>query len=229
MDLIEIEDNQLGIPIFCINLNHSIKRKQSIQKNWIENLGFDIQFWNATNKTDPIIESIDKKSPFVHDRELKIGEIALSISYTKLLEHIMSKNLDEVIIIEDDTFPNPILSIIKNTNNIPDLLFQYIRLCKNEFGDMQLLQLHKHNFHNTFFIQNELEYCYIPNYGYWGAVANYFSKDGIQSMYEGIKNHNIVIDHYWNIPGLQNKIAISKMSFFLHCQNCSNYFQSEAQ
>lgn len=216
----------IKIPIFCINVETSTKRKESIQKNLIEDLGFDIEFWKATSKDDPIISSIDTDAPYLK-RELKTGEIALAISYSKLLKHIIDSNLNEAIIIEDDILPNPILPLIKNTNNISALLFDYIRLCKKEFPDMELLQLHKHLYHNSFPIIEEYDYCYKPNYGFWGTPSNYFTQEGARSMYEAIKDYKLVVDHYWKMPLLKNKIGISKMSFFIHCHQCSKYFPSE--
>lgn len=41
-----------SIPMYCINLDRAIERRAFIEKKWIEELGFDINFWKAQDQRD---------------------------------------------------------------------------------------------------------------------------------------------------------------------------------
>jgi GR25 family glycosyltransferase involved in LPS biosynthesis len=204
----------MTIPIFCINLKSSTKRKQFIQKEWIDKYGFNINFWQATDKNDPKIENINKKTPYL-DRDLLLGEIALIDSYINLLEYIQNHNIKEVIIMEDDIFPNPIFGMIDDIN-LPNIFFKYIQLCKNEFKNLNMLLMHRICCSNAFNINMEYEYCYQVTNAPWGAQMNYYNSTGIKKFYQNIKNYQFLIDEYSKMKYLWGYIGLLKNPFAFH-------------
>lgn len=200
----------MNIPIFCINLKSSITRKQQIQETWINKYGFNINFWEATDKNDPKIQNINTQT-----RYFLSGEMALIHSYINLLEHIQKHNIKEVIIMEDDIFPNPVFGVIDNIN-LPNILFKYIDLCKNEFKDLNILLMHRISCRNTFNIKREYEYCYQITSAPWGAQMNYYNSVGIKKFYENIKDYQFLIDEYSKMKYLWGYIGLLKNPFAFH-------------
>jgi GR25 family glycosyltransferase involved in LPS biosynthesis len=204
----------MNIPIFCINLKSSITRKQFIQKEWIDKYNFDIKFWEATDRNDPKIKNINKKTPYLN-RDLLVGQIALIDSYIKLLEYIQNNNIKEVIIMEDDIFPNPVFNIIENIS-LPNILFKYIELCKNEFQNLNILLMHRISCQNTFNINKEYNYCYQVTSAPYGAQMNYYNSAGIKKFYENIKDYQYLIDQYSKMKYLWGYIGLLKNPFAFH-------------
>jgi GR25 family glycosyltransferase involved in LPS biosynthesis len=204
----------MSIPIYCINLESSKQRKSFIEKEWIEKYGFDIKFWKATSKNDPIIQNIEKKTPHIN-RTMGDGEIALIHSTITLLEYLINNNIKEAIIMEDDVFPNPIFNFISNIN-LPQIMFNYIEKCKKEFQNLNILMLHRVSCKNSFGIEEEFEYCYKTIHPPWGAQMNYYNSVGIKKFYDNIKDYQILVDHYGKMKGLWGFIGLTKTPFAFH-------------
>lgn len=204
----------MSIPIYCINLESSKDRKKTIEKQWIEKYGFNISFWTAVDKTDPIIQKINKNTSKVN-RPLMDGEVALILSYISLAEHIIKNNIKEVIIMEDDVFPNPVFDFMSNIN-IPNLMFSYIQKCKNEFEKLSILLMHRPACSNKFKIKKEFDHCYSLITPPYGAQMNYYTNSGIQKMYNNLKNNELIVDQYAKMQYLMNTIALSKHPFCFH-------------
>jgi GR25 family glycosyltransferase involved in LPS biosynthesis len=204
----------VSIPIYCINLESSKDRKKTIEKQWIEKYGFNISFWTAVDKTDPIIQKINKNTSKVN-RPLMDGEVALILSYISLAEHIIKNNIKEVIIMEDDVFPNPVFDFMSNIN-IPNLMFSYIQKCKNEFEKLSILLMHRPACSNKFKIKKEFDHCYSLITPPYGAQMNYYTNSGIQKMYNNLKNNELIVDQYAKMQYLMNTIALSKHPFCFH-------------
>ena len=123
----------MNIPIFCINLERATERKEYIQKEWIDKLGFDITFWKAYDRRNieqnKIIYPYDKNLTIkTIGRELNTGEIACSTSFCMLYEHCLNNNINEILIIEDDAIP------INDTKKV----FEYISAGKQEFPNSHI-------------------------------------------------------------------------------------------
>lgn len=202
-------------PIFCINLESSTDRKKFIQSQWIDRHNLDITFWKATQKTDVSLQFIEKKSTYMK-RDFLIGELALIDSNIKLLKYILEKNIDEVIIMEDDIFPNPVFELIENMN-LSNIMYEYIQKCKEEFENLSILLMHKPLAKNSFEIAQEYKFCYRPKTLPWGTNMNYYTLRGIELMYDSIKKYDCVLDHWHRMPNLKNQIGLTKNSFCFHC------------
>jgi GR25 family glycosyltransferase involved in LPS biosynthesis len=221
----------MKIPIFCINLESSTQRKNFIQERWIDRYGFDIKFWKGVSKEDYLVKNTSKKSRFLPNRLMKDGELGLIYSYINLCEYILDSNLSEVIIMEDDIYPNPLFSFISN-QNIPDLVFDYIAECKKEFTGLQLLLMHKPAAKNSFIINEELNYSYLLTQTYpWGAQMNFYTKNGIEKIFQSLKSLEIIVDHYHHMKSAINHIAITKTPIAFHNEFCQtknkNFISSE--
>ena len=81
---------------YYINLDSAIERKQKF-------LNPDYQRWKATTKSE-VSGYIDKKmlSMYNFGRESHLARCACFLSHTKLLEEIVDKKLNDVLILEDD-------------------------------------------------------------------------------------------------------------------------------
>jgi len=126
------------IPIFCINLDRAKERKKLIQKKWIDELGFEITFWNGYDRRDiennKFIYKYDKSlSIGLLKRELNCGEIACATSFCMLYEYILNNNIKEAIIMEDDVSP-----VIFHRSEV----FDYINQGKLEFSKSELMLMH---------------------------------------------------------------------------------------
>ena len=126
--------------IFCINLNRATDRKHSMTQDWINRLGLDIQFWSAFDR-----QMIDRHQNMIYEcnqnmakqkfnRVLSNGEIACATSFYQLFEFILTQNINECIIMEDDIIP-----LIDSK----EIIFSSIKKAKIEFPSMELLLMHK--------------------------------------------------------------------------------------
>ena len=101
---------------YYINLDSAIERKQKF-------LYTDYQRWKATTKSE-VSAYVDKKmlSMYNFGRESHLARCACFLSHTKLLEEIVKKKLNDVLILEDDAKVtenfNPIIEVPVNTDAI---------------------------------------------------------------------------------------------------------------
>lgn len=205
----------MNTPIFCINLESATNRKLLIQTEWIDKLGLNINFWKATPKNNEKLKFINKILPNLN-RELFDGEIALIDSYVQLLEHIQNSNIKEVIIMEDDVFPNPIFNLIPNIN-LSNILDQYIKLCTQEFPELNLLLMHRISCANSFRINTEFDFCYkVGKHHVWGAQMNYYNSIGIEKMFNNLKDYRCIVDNYHIMDNLRGYIGLTKTPFAFH-------------
>ena len=129
----------MDIPIFCINLERATERKEHIQKEWIDKLGFNITFWKAFDKKDLTEKDKQKdnqlKNVIYFSRSLySLGEIACIKTFISLYQYLLENKYQEAIIMEDDITPliknkQEIINNNKNyendkKNKIENLLFQ---------------------------------------------------------------------------------------------------------
>lgn len=201
----------MNIPIFCINLESSIERKAFIQKEWIDKYGFDIKFWKAITKNDSRIQILDPFSQRLN-RMLHLEEIALILSTIDLLQYCINQNLYEVIIMEDDIFPNPIFQYIYN-KELPKIVFDYIKKCVSEYPNINILLMHRIDCENRFSIQEEKEYCYLTYTPPYGAQMNYYSLNGIHKTLETLTTMKYLVDEY---PKTITDICLTKCPIAYH-------------
>lgn len=194
----------MSIPIFCINLERAIERKEKIRKLWVENLGFDITFWPAWDRRE--IENGKFYFPYDPEltqktikKQLSTGEIACATSHCMVYEHAIKNNLEHCIVMEDDILPTNFTckiekkgfeDLVSNLNKeMPKcdifLLFHYY----NKLNEQNPIKE----------TSNLLMYEKLP----WGAHMIYLNKNGIKKMYDNLNKICYLADH-WNLFPFSN-------------------------
>jgi GR25 family glycosyltransferase involved in LPS biosynthesis len=170
----------MNIPIFCLNLERATERKEYIQKEWIDKLGFNINFWKSYDRRDIennnyIYQYNKELAKQNFGRELSYGEIACATTFCMLYEYLLNNSYEEAIIMEDDIIP-----LISDKKE----LFHTIDQGKTEFPLSELMLLHKsRNPHNVSIKREYHSLCKRPC---WGNQLFYINKAGL------IKTHNIL-------------------------------------
>lgn len=185
----------MKIPIICINLERATRRRKKIEKLWVNNLGFDIQFWKAWDRRD--IEN--GKFYFKYDaqltqntikRQLNSGEIACATSHCMVYEYAINLKLDYCIVMEDDILPS-------KTTNI-ESLDRIVRVVQ-QLPNANIVLLHEiYNRINTIPTISETQDFKILEKWPFGNQMTFFTKYGLQAMYNNLHTLNYMADH-WNI------------------------------
>jgi GR25 family glycosyltransferase involved in LPS biosynthesis len=200
----------MNIPIFCINLERAIERKEFITKKWIDELGLDITFWKAYDRRD--IENNKFIYPYNKQlaiqtigRQLSNGEIACATSFCMLYEFLIEKKYNEVLIMEDDIVPNFIDKSV---------LFNKIEIIKKEFTQTEMILLH--NMHpvqmqsqkNEIFYDKKIEssLCKIAPFG---NQLFYIKLNAIKIIYDILKTMSMAADHPQDILAKENLVCIA--------------------
>lgn len=183
------------IPIFCINLERAIKRKKRIEKEWVNELGFDITFWNAYDRLE--IEKNNYIYPYNLDvaiidngRPMNTGEIACATSFCMLYEYALLNNLQEIIVMEDDAIP---------IGNIRDI-FKLIEFGKKEFTQSQIFLLSKPDevwkkrFTIEEYFYEKKQYFSLCKNAPWGNQLIYLNNKGIETLYHILKTMTMPAD-----------------------------------
>lgn len=203
------------IQIFCVNLERAKERKELIQKEWIENLNININFWKAYDRRDIELGNFlypydSCKTKKYLKRDLSNGEIACLTSYITLYEFLISSKYDEVIVMEDDVSPIS----IENKNDFYNL----IENGKEEFPGTDLMVLHKAttkainvpNVSKKYFNQ----YRIIP----YGNMMLYLNKNAMNKIICLLKKFIFPADHpqriLWEKKEL--KVIVAKQPICRH-------------
>ena len=170
----------MNIPIFCLNLERATERKEYIQKEWIDKLGFNINFWKSYDRRDIennnyIYQYNKELAEQNFGRELSYGEIACATTFCMLYEYLLNNYYEEAIIMEDDIIP-----LISDKKE----LFHTIDQGKIEFPLSELMLLHRSR--NPHGVSIKREYHSLCKSPCWGNQLFYINKAGL------IKTHNIL-------------------------------------
>lgn len=202
------------IPIFCINLDRAKERKQRIQKEWIDGLGFDIQFWKAYDRRDIekreyVYKYDSEKTKQNLNRELSTGEIACATSFAMLYEFAISNNFEEIIVMEDDISPKI---------NDKNMLFDYINQGKEEFPDSEFMVLQGRSLKQKhMYIDTKLFFSKINPVPY-GNLLLYLNKSAILKVYNLLNTMMYPADNPHRILFYNNKleVIVSNLSLTYH-------------
>jgi GR25 family glycosyltransferase involved in LPS biosynthesis len=125
--------------IFCLNLDRAIERRACIQQEWVDNRGFDIDFFSAFDRRE-----LDRGNfPFPYDdqetrkligRSMSMGEIACASSHLMLLKHAIKCGHEEIVVMEDDVMPSD--------NTTPERMLEVIENSKKAFPHVSVLIMH---------------------------------------------------------------------------------------
>lgn len=197
----------MTIPIFCINLERAIERRNLIQTKWIDGLSLDINFWPAYDRRD--IEKGKTIYPYNKEnarqsmgRELSDGEQACCTSFCMLYEYLIENSYQEAIIMEDDIHP-----VITDKKE----LFSIINQGKKEFPQSEIMLLF--NPREPLKIKRDINQFVICKTQIWGNQLVYMKNIGIRKQYNLLRTMNKVAD-YRNYG--KNTIIISKNPLCTH-------------
>jgi hypothetical protein len=177
----------MEIPIFCINLERAKERKENIEKQWIKELGFDINFWKAYDRRDIannkfIYQYSKEEAISFFGRELNNGEIACATSFCMLHEYLLNNDYNEAIIMEDDIIP-----LIENKEE----LFNKVKQGKIEFPESEMMIFHKYPFSDPVQLEkiysNKKEHFSMCEESPWGNQLFYVNKNAILKLYNMLK------------------------------------------
>jgi len=112
--------NLLNIHIYCINLQNAVKRRNFMEKQ-VKKAGFtNFEFIEGLDGSlldmSQLIEDglyDDESARKYHNRPLRLGEIALSLSHGRVYEKILKEKLNIALILEDDA-----LFVVKRLNTV---------------------------------------------------------------------------------------------------------------
>ncbi len=202
----------MDIPIFCINLERATERKEYVQKEWIDKLGFDITFWKAFDKKDLTEKDKEQDNQLLNTlysrKFYSVGEIACVKTFISLYEYLLENKYQEVIIMEDDITP-----LIKNKQE----LFDYISQGKIEFPDAEVMVLFEPNpkDKNTVFLK--ARYFSSSISPPWGNQLLYINSKGIQNIVSLFKVVNVTASQPQQLIAKKpNKVIVSNSGLCSH-------------
>lgn len=207
-------------PIFCVNVPASAARKQKFAAQWVRDLGFSVQFWDAVDKTSPEIVAKMATKPYVRNpagqyfRPMVPGELSLIATYIQILQHSVQHKYAGVIIMEDDVAPNFMLSLLKSTP--ADVLDTYVSSCIADYPALDLLLLHRPAPWNSYAVLREMPTCYVLDVPPWGAQMNFYTLRGMQKMLQNIQTGQVILDQYHRMPNFRSHICLAKIPFCVH-------------
>lgn len=202
----------MDIPIFCINLERATERKEYIQKEWIDKLGFDITFWKAFDKKDLTEEDKQPNNQLLNTSYLpglyNIGEIACIKTFISLYQHLLEHKYQEAIIMEDDITP-----LIKNKQE----LFNHISQGKIEFPNAEIMVLFKPSPTDKSVIFSKAKYFFSSMSPPWGNQLLYINNKGIQNIVSVFKTVNVIASQPQQlIAQSPNKVIVSNSGLCSH-------------
>jgi hypothetical protein len=126
--------------IHCVSLPRAAERRRRIRREWIQERGFDVRFFDAFDRRRVGVEPL----PFPYDdaltrarigRSLSSGEIACAISHALLVRQALEDGHDDLVVLEDDTSPL--------AGTTPDAVAALIAACRAHFPRVSVLLLHE--------------------------------------------------------------------------------------
>jgi GR25 family glycosyltransferase involved in LPS biosynthesis len=206
----------MKIPMFCISLCRARERREKIKAEWVERLGFEINFWDAYDRREIkkgifVYEYIEERAIKAISRPMSPGEIACSTSHCMLLDHLLRCGVEEAIVLEDDVAPN-----------VPSekFFFNYIEKGKEEFPQADIFILHKASSFwkdNLGEIKSKKEYFSMPKIVPSGTVLLYLKKSGMTKIANRLKKMQYPADRIWQGEENQGEsIVLSNLPLGIH-------------
>lgn len=203
----------MNIPIFCINLKRATERKDNIKKEWIDKLGFDINFWEAcdrrTVQEHPLYYTYNQQKTISNmNRLLSDGEIACAISFRSLYKYLLSNNYKQAIIMEDDVVP---------LFNHKMTLTHTIQKGQEEFPEADMMLLHEYPYANKekvySIVKDVFSKCYESP---WGNQLFYINEKALIDIYNLLQTIEFPADYPQLILSKQNRVIIVNKALCYH-------------
>lgn len=189
-DFLKYSNNSMHPNVFLINLEKCRERLE-FMKFKLKNINLSVR----------LVYGIDgyKHNYNISSTNKSLGAYGLLLTYEKLLRYAIEKNLDEILILEDDIYFH------KNFNS---LFLKYKYLMKDK--DIVYLgtsQSEFPNIYNHFYEMNDKIYTY----GTYGIILK---KKFIIILYHALRNKDIDIDVLINHLYRKNKFDLNTIIFY---------------
>lgn len=124
---------------YCLNLERATDRRAQMERLWIAERGFDLEFFPAVDRRR--IDVGDYPLPYDPalararcGRELTPGEIACATSHHLLLRQALAAGHPEIVVMEDDIIPSP--------HATPRAIADAVQSARAAFPRLNVLMLH---------------------------------------------------------------------------------------
>jgi len=207
----------------CINLDRATERRQRFTRDWIEGLGFPIQFFTAVDRRD--IEQ--GRAVFAYDeaaarkrigRRLTSGEVACATSHALVMREEMEFCGPEgVFIMEDDCFPIPGAGA--------ERLIQRVRDAVAALSGIEAVACHKPHVRYTIREQagGAMRLLDPP----WGSIVTWYSPRGLRRACQMMSAMDGPADWIWREFSALGKFAMLDPPIAWHEVSDTTYIGNE--
>lgn len=193
--------------ILCINLKRATERRSYIEKEWIEKRGCNVTFLEAFDRR----ELDNGKRLFDYDenaalkeinRKLTHGEVACITSHILAVKYVISNNIQDVVIIEDDAIP-----LFEKSYDLHNSLSQI----GVEYPNAEISILHAT--HNGVTCNDHYGLASEPP---WGNCAVYFKQSVYEEFVNDLSTFTRPADWYWHKYIEQGRVVIPVTPLIQH-------------
>lgn len=177
------------IPIYIINLENSIQRREKLTANLEKHKVINYKFIKAVSGYDLNLEELKSKKIILNDNTLKRGEIGCSLSHIKIYEEILNNDKEISLILEDDVFlvngfNNKLNKILNNIKNVEwDIFYLGINCYEKSCMEGE-------------YIGNKINGIYYPKHIISGTHGYLIKKQSIKKIMDCFFPISIAIDLY---------------------------------
>ena len=205
--------------IHCINLARAVERRERVERLWVKDKGFEVEFFEAFDRRRIGAEPL----PFAYDeaktvkrigRPLSAGEIACATSHALLLKHALSAGLDEILVMEDDMVPT--------ANATPAAVAAAIAACQAGFPQVSVLLLHEPaGFMRVSEAKDGIQLLALAPYGY---RLVWLKRKAMEVLARDLATLLFPADWLWSLRFAPTKsVAITGTPLCVHPENDTTY------
>jgi hypothetical protein len=194
----------------CINLARATERRERFTRDWIEGLGFPIEFFTAYDRRQ--VEAGELALPYDDAaarrrirRSLTTGEIACATSHALVMREELERCGPEgVIIYEDDCYPLP----------GADQLVERIRAAVAALPGIEVVGCHEP--YVSYTASETVDGAARIKHPPWGAHITWYSPQGLRRAYELVSRLNCPADWIWQDISRDGQYALLLPSVAKH-------------
>ena len=180
-------------PIVCINLQRAKERREYIEKEWIAARGCSVHFIDAYDRREVeegrLLYDCDPDAAVNYmKRNLTPGEIACITSHALAINYAKERQLDSVLIIEDDIEP-----LFKDYDELNSVL-SYMSV---EFPDSSIAMLQQEHLTLPYKVEEEKQYFKRVSRATYGTWSHYLNASIYDSFLEDLLSFKAPADWHW--------------------------------
>jgi GR25 family glycosyltransferase involved in LPS biosynthesis len=180
-------------PIVCINLRRAVDRRSIIEKKWVQDRGCSVDFIEAYDRRSvdagELLFDYDAKASIdFFKRELTSGEIACATSHALAVQYAKEKDMDHVVIIEDDMIP--LFEDYREFN-------KKLSCMRDEFPLARIAMLHAAHPSLPYKFKQEKKYFGQVERASYGACVYYLHNTIYDLFLEDLLSYRAPADWHW--------------------------------